>query len=238
MYTIYIHEWSQTNHEFWKLKQPNVNIWFYSLCTDSAIKSASRRQHSAGKEPRKTSIHPLTLSPSQKYFLPLFQDSVTLCPPALLLVHQLTSLPGAASRDLLLVCSSSTQQLGLANTGHVESRRVSSKRGSPFVVSVQMLACRRTAFDCPLWPEWRSAVSLLHPLGDVFPAHLSPHLLCQTRADLQVVGIISQSDLLTWLSNLVWTQSKREKWKYAVKYDGWGSNTFISSMHSPFPMEC
>ena len=141
---------------------PNI---IYSLCTGSDERSANVRQQSAGKKPRKTAIHPLTpLSLSQKFFLPSFQDSATLCPPALLLVHQLTSLPGAASRDLLLVCSSSTPRLGLASTRHVESNKVSSTRASPCLISclIQMLACRRTAFDCcPLWPEWRSAVSLL-----------------------------------------------------------------------------
>ena len=44
-------------------------------------------------------------------------------PPALLLVpHQLTSPAGAASRDLLLVCSGSTHQFGLARRGHVDSK--------------------------------------------------------------------------------------------------------------------
>ena len=89
------------------------------------------RQLRARKDPQKTAIHPFVPSLFlAKYFFACFKDSATPRPPALLLVHQLMSLPGAASRDLLLVCSSSTQQLGLASTGHVESKGVVHKRFS------------------------------------------------------------------------------------------------------------
>ena len=84
---------------------------FHSLFTGMVRRSATVRQLRARKDPQKTAIHPFVPSLFlAKYFLACFKDSATPRPPALLLVHQLTSVPGAASRDLLLVCSGSTRR--------------------------------------------------------------------------------------------------------------------------------
>ena len=153
---------------------------FHSLITGMVRRSATVRQLRARKDPQKTAIHPFVPSLFlAKYFFACFKDSATPRPPALLLVHQLTSVPGAASRDLLLVCSSSTPRLGLANTRHVESNKVSSTRACTWSLLDPDAGLPADSFRLSVVAGVEvSSQSASHLVTFSSRAHLSAHLPC------------------------------------------------------------